>query len=150
MPAPLASYRPIVEDDIPDLFAVRIATWHNERGAEELEAMGITPESVRDRLATNHHGFVVRVEERTVGFAMGNRDNGEVWVIAVLKAYENRGFGRGLLTRVEDWLFEHGHTSIWLTTDTDERHRAVGFYRRLGWRDWKIEHGDRYMIKDRP
>jgi hypothetical protein len=29
-----------------------------------------------------------------------------------------------------------------------ENTRPVGFYRRLGWKDWKIEDGDRFMIKE--
>ena len=40
-----------------------------------------------------------------------------------------------------------GWEEIWLTTDVDENLRAVGFYRHLGWEDWKFEDGDRFMRK---
>ena len=44
------------------------------------------------------------------------------------------------------WCFYDG----WLTTDVDENLRAVGFYRHLGWEDWKFEDGDRFMKKRLP
>ena len=47
---------------------------------------------------------------------------------------------------VEDWLWSEGWKEIWLTTDPDESVRAVGFYQRLGWKDWKLDR-DRYMRK---
>ena len=49
---------------------------------------------------------------------------------------------------VEDWLSSEGWKEIWLTTDRGENIRAVGFYRHLGWSDWKVEpDGDRFMKK---
>ena len=133
--------------DILDLFAVRIATWDNDNGADELEALGITPDSVRRQLHTTHRGWLCRLDGKVVGFAIGNNQTGEMWVISVLKAYENRGIGRRLLTLVEGWLFAEGWKEIWLTTDPDENYRAVGFYRHCGWEDWKIENGERFMRK---
>ena len=43
--------RDIQTNDIATIFEVRIATWHNECGAEELEGFGITPESVEQMMA---------------------------------------------------------------------------------------------------
>jgi ribosomal protein S18 acetylase RimI-like enzyme len=149
MSAPIA-YREITPADIPALFRVRVATWHNPNGAEEMTRMGITPESVRQVLATTHRGWLAERGGEVIGFAMGNRADGEMWVIAVLKPYEGRGVGRCLITQVEDWLFAEGWEEVWLTTDVEESFRAVGFYKRLGWTDWKFEHGDRYMKKRRP
>jgi ribosomal protein S18 acetylase RimI-like enzyme len=143
-------FREIVPSDIPALFRVRVATWHNPNGAEEMTRMGITPESVKTVLETTHRGWLAESAGEVIGFAMGNRANGEMWVIAVLKPYEGRGIGKRLITRVEDWLFAEGWDEIWLTTDVEETFRAVGFYKRLGWTDWKFEHGDRYMRKCRP
>jgi ribosomal protein S18 acetylase RimI-like enzyme len=70
-----------------------------------------------------------------------------MWVIAVLAEHEGRGIGRAVLAEVESWLAECGWDEIWLTTDTDESLRAVGFYRHLGWQDWKFQDGDRFMRK---
>jgi GNAT superfamily N-acetyltransferase len=94
----------------------------------------------------SHKGWLCESDEQVVGFAMGNRENGEMWVIAVLKEHEGKGIGKTLLRFVEEWLWSEGWEDIWLTTDLDERDRAVGFYRRLGWQDWKLER-DRYMKK---
>jgi ribosomal protein S18 acetylase RimI-like enzyme len=81
---------------------------------------------------------------------MDGSETGEMWVIAVLKEFENQRVGRTLMTLVEDWLFSKGCAELWLTTDPDENFRAFGFYRTLGWKDWKIEHGDRFMKKIAP
>lgn len=140
-------YRDLVPSDMEAIFNVRVKTWHNPQGAEELERMGITPTSVGERMQASHRGWVAEQEGRVVGFAMGKLETGEMWVIAVLPEYENQGVGRQLLTHVEEWLGLQGWKEIWLTTDPDENVRAVGFYRHLGWVDWKIENGDRFMRK---
>ena len=99
-------------------------------------------------LQESHRGWLCESDSRVVGFAMGNKSNGEMWVIAVLKEYEGHGVGKRLLSLVEDWLFTEGWKEMWLTTDPDETIRAVGFYRHLGWTDWKMEPGgDRFMKK---
>lgn len=145
----MITFRQIIPKDIPALFTIRIATWHNERGAEELEAMGINPESVLNHLKTDHAGWIALDDEKPIGFSMSNRSAGEMWVIAVLPEYEGKGVGKELLHQAEAWLFSHGWETIWLTTDVDESVRAVGFYRHLGWVDWKMDE-DRYLQKHNP
>ena len=140
-------FRAIQTDDVPDMFEIRIATWHNSDGREEMTKIGITPHSVRQMLLDSHRGWLCEVDGRNVGFAIGNKETGEMWVIAVLNEFEGRAIGRELLRLVENWLGSQGWKEIWLTTDIDDNLRAVGFYRHEGWADWKIEHGDRYMRK---
>ena len=139
--------RELLPSDMDAVFDVRVKTWHNPNGAEELHRMGITPESVVERMKRSHRGWVAIAGDQIVGFAMGNKETGEMWVIAVLPAYENQGIGKRLLSLVENWLWAEGWTEIWLTTDPDETYRAVGFYRRLGWSDWKFENDVRFMKK---
>ena len=143
--------REIVFEDIPAIFEVRVATWHNENGREEMAQLGITHDAVREVLeAGTHRGWLAESDEGDViGFTMGIHESGEMWVIAVLPEHENHGIGRELMQVVEDWLFESSD-EIWLTTDEDENFRAVGFYRALGWEDWKMEGGDRFMRKSKP
>lgn len=145
----MITYRQIIENDIPSLFEIRVATWHNPRGAEELAAMGINPTSVAEQLRASYAGWIALDGETPVGFCMANKEEGELWVIAVLSDYEDRGIGRTLMSQAEAWLFSHGWKEIWLTTDSDENYRAVGFYRRIGWEDWKMD-VDRYMRKANP
>lgn len=140
--------REIEIEDLPTIFEVRIATWHNPNGTEELTRFGITIESVTQMFETgSHNGWLCEMDGQIVGFAMGDRTNGEMWVIAVLKEHEGKGIGRAVLDEVESWLASCGWQEIWLTTDVDETLRAVGFYRHLGWEDWKFQDGDRFMRK---
>lgn len=135
-------------EDLSIIFEVRIATWHNPHGAEELTKFGITIESVTRMLKDgSHKGWLCEIDGKIVGFTMGDRTSGELWVIAVLKEFEGKGIGRALMEEVEAWLESCGWQEIWLTTDVDETLRAVGFYRHLGWNDWKFQDGDRFMRK---
>jgi ribosomal protein S18 acetylase RimI-like enzyme len=143
-------YREIEERDIQALFEVRTATRENNLSREQLEVLGITGESVAHMLRTTHRGWLCEEDGEAVGFAMGNRRTGEMWVIAVLPDYERRGIGAVLLKRVEEWLWEEGWEEIWLTTDVDKALRAWGFYRRLGWADREVKEGLRYMKKAKP
>lgn len=145
----MISYRQTIPADIPSLLAIRVATWHHEGGAAELEARGINESSVLNRLRTDHAGWIALDGDRAIGFAMANRSSGELWVIAVLPEYEGRGIGRQLMRQAEAWLFSHGWEDIWLTTFVDETYRAVGFYRHLGWIDEKME-GARFLKKANP
>ena len=96
--------RGIEIEDLPSIFEVRIATWHNPNGAEELTQFGITIESVTKMLEDgSHQGWLCEEDGRIVGFTMGDRTKGEMWVIAVLKEYEGRGIGRALMNEVEAW-----------------------------------------------
>ncbi|MDF1811511.1 MAG: GNAT family N-acetyltransferase [Verrucomicrobiales bacterium] len=140
-------YRRITPDDLPSIFEVRVKTWHNPNGSEEMARMGINPDSVRQMLETTHHGWLAETNGDVVGFVMGNKQTAEMWVIAVLKEFENLGIGKSLMRLVEDWLVSEGCDRLWLTTDTDESYRAVGFYRHLGWIDCKMEKGDIFMTK---
>lgn len=139
--------REIQPKDMAAIFDVRVKTWHNANGEEEMLGMGITHESVCRMLKQSHQGWLAEYENRIIGFTMGNKATGEMWVIAVLKEFENQGIGKLLMQRVENWLTSEGCSELWLTTDSNEDFRAVGFYRHLGWDDWKLEDGDRFMKK---
>jgi GNAT superfamily N-acetyltransferase len=143
------NFREIVPEDVPQLFMVRTATDENNLSLETLHLLGITEESVRQMIASTHKGWLCETEGRIVGFAMGNRTSGELWVIAVLPGFIKRGIGTELLRRVEDWLFHEGCVRLWLTTDIDTSLRAYTFFLNNGWRDDKIEDGMRYMRKVR-
>ena len=141
-------YRAIDTTDVEDLIRVRISTDENSYSREGLGALGITPETVRGKLSSTHKGWLCEADGRVVGFAIGDRSSGELWVIAVLPEHVNRGIGSRLLALVESWLRECGCRRLWLTTDIDTKLRAYSFYLGNGWRDDRIEHGLRYMVKD--
>jgi len=143
-------FREITENDVPDLFTIRAATRENTISKKQLAELGINEKSVLAMVDTTHRGWLCVEDDRVIGFAMGNRENGEMWVIAILPDYEDRGIGKELLSRVEDWLWSEGWTEIWLTTDVDTTLRAYGFYRKQGWVDNEIKDNLRYMKKTDP
>jgi GNAT superfamily N-acetyltransferase len=142
--------RPIASDDVDALFEVRTRTRENTYTLEQLHRLGITPESVRAKLATTLNGWLCADGERVVAFAMADRSTGELWVIAVLPEYEGKGIGGALMRSAEAWLWASGCERAWLTTDVDQSLRAYGFYRHLGWTDWRIDDGLRWMELRRP
>ncbi len=128
------AFREITADDLPAVFELRVSTIENAITLEELERdYGITPESLAEAMKTDVRGWLCEADGRVVGFSMGDRSNGEVQVVAVLPGYERRGIGKGVLQRVQDWLYASGHEEVWLYANQDPNIRATGFYRRLGW-----------------
>lgn len=139
--------RQIEHKDVPALFVVRVATRENALSLEQLARLGVTEESIHVAIDGSHAGWLYEDQGKVVAFAMGDYEESELTVIAVLSSYEKQGIGGQLLSSVENWLKSKGCKEIWLTTDIDMELRAYGFYQRSGWVDTKIEHGDRYMRK---
>jgi len=140
--------REITQADIPALFEVRPQTRENAMSVEELASVGITPASISAAINHSHRGWLFDDGGEVGGFAMGDSENAELTVMAMLPQYEAKGIGGKLLKEVERWLKSEGCSRIWLTTDLNPDLRAYGFYLRHGWYDWKTAHGLRYMAKD--
>ena len=140
-------YRAITTRDIPSIFEVRVATDENKFTYEELERFDITPESVEQKLKATYRGWLCETDGDVVGFVIANKQTGEIWVIAVLPEYINKGIGTQLLNLAEHWLISSGKNNFWLTTDTDKSLRAYSFYLKNGWKEWKEENGLLYMKK---
>ena len=138
-------FREIVADDVPALFVLRPKTRENIMTVAQLARIGITVETVIESLSISHKGWLCADAGEVVGFAIGDRSNGELAVVAVLPEYEGRGIGGTLMDHVEAWLWRSGCTRAWLTTDVDTNLRAYGFYRKRGWTDWKVEKDLRWM-----
>jgi GNAT superfamily N-acetyltransferase len=115
------NFRPIADGDVGALFDVRTRTRENSYTLAELHRLGITPESVRARLATTFAGWLCADGDRVVAFAMADRSAGELWVIAVLSEYEGRGIGGELMRRAEEWLWTSGLRACM----ADDRRRHV-------------------------
>jgi ribosomal protein S18 acetylase RimI-like enzyme len=138
-------FREITAADVPALFYVRPRSRQNALTFEELQRLGINPQSVTESLEKTTKGWLCEDSGRVVAFSMADRATGEFLVIAVLPDYEGKGIGGKLMASAEEWLAASGCKRAWLSTDLDIRLRAYGFYRKLGWTDWKIERGNRYM-----
>jgi uncharacterized membrane protein YbaN (DUF454 family)/ribosomal protein S18 acetylase RimI-like enzyme len=135
------TFREIEPRDIPELLDLRTMVKENRLSMDDLIRMGITEETVAARLNSTYKGWLCQGQNgRAAGFSIGNRADGEMWVIAVLPEFEGRGIGRKLMLLVQDWLFKF-HDELWLTTEHDPGNRAYGFYQSLGWREVAVENG---------
>ncbi len=138
-------FREITAADVPALFYVRTRTRENTMTLEQLQRLGINPQSVTASLGRTTKGWLCEDADRIVAFSMADCGTGEFLVIAVLPEYEGKGVGGRLMCLAEEWLAASGCKRAWLTTDIDTTLRAYGFYRKRGWTDWKIERGLRWM-----
>ena len=140
-------FREITLNDIPAIFEVRVSTDENNFTYEELDKHGITPESVRVKLETTYKGWLCEIDQQVVGFVIGDKSSGEIWVIAVLSEFINLRIGTKLLQLAEEWLIRAGNKTLWLTTDTNKKLRAYSFYLKNSWKERKVENGLLYMQK---
>jgi ribosomal protein S18 acetylase RimI-like enzyme len=130
----MTTIRQMTATDLPEVFAVRVSTLENTITMQGLEEeYGLTRETLAEALQHSAKGWVCEIEGKIVGFAMGDRDSGEMTVLAVLPGFEKRGIGKQLLDRVQDWLFDSGHKELWLLTSPNPTFRAYGFYQAQGW-----------------
>lgn len=142
------AFREITTGDVPALFHVRPRTRENAMTLEELQRLGINPQTVSENLKKSTKGWLAEDASQVVAFSMADRATGEFLVIAVLPEYEGKGIGGRLMTLTKEWLAVSACKRAWLTTDLDTALRAYGFYRRYGWTDWKVERGMRWMELD--
>jgi GNAT superfamily N-acetyltransferase len=140
-------FREIATNDISNLLELRSKTDENNISSERLVELGITYETVKAKLNSSYRGWLCEIACETVGFAIGDRKTGELWVIAVHPEHLKKGIGGHLLKMVEDWLFDANCKKLWLTTDIDTSLRAYSFYINRGWKDDFFKHGLRYMYK---
>lgn len=137
-------------EDIETLFEIRCSVRENHLSREELAEMGITSQALVDVILQGESVWVACDEERMLGFAMVDADNGELFALFVRPDCEGRGVGARLLALAEARLFRD-HAVACLITDGREQMRAFGFYLRAGWRVVRAEEGgDVRMEKNRP
>ena len=140
-------FREITIRDIPALFDVRTPVRENASTRSGLYSAGITENAVEAMLRTSHRGWLCECGAKVVGFAMGNRETGEFWVIAVLPEFEGWGIGSKMLNLAESWLCATGWKEIWLWTSLDTQLRAYSFYKKHGWFDAEVRTNQRIMKK---
>ena len=136
-------YRPATPEDVAECLVVRGKTRQNPASEEWLRSIGITAESWAENIRSGAlPGHVCIVDGKIVGFCFGVRQTGEIQVVAILPAFEERGIGRELLGRTSKALAQLGHARLFLGCSPDPASRSYGFYRHLGWRS--TGHFDHY------
>jgi len=128
------TYRAAKPDDASVCIEIRGMTRENAFSQEELHALGVTTESwsmgIKDGSCP---GFVACDDGRIVGYCFGDRDTGEIVVLALLPSYEGRGIGKTLLAKMVKQLKNQGFQRLFLACSSDPDVRSYSFYRHLGW-----------------
>ena len=124
--------REIESKDLEELTYLRTLMKENVLTMEDLIQIGITVEETTIKLQTTFKGWLCEMDNKTVGFSMGNQEDGEMWVVAVHPDYEKKGVDKKVITLVQNWLFQTNDT-LWLTREDKPSNRAYGFYEKLGW-----------------
>jgi GNAT superfamily N-acetyltransferase len=135
--------------DVPVAFEIAIAGRERSFTREGLYAAGITEEFVIDALDVSRtvEGWVCECDAKVVGAAMGNRTNGEFWVMAVHPDYERRGIGSKLYTLTTDWLRSLGWKEAWLGVQEEIQVNAYSFFKHRGWVEDELRGPFRIMKK---
>lgn len=144
----IIAYRRAVPDDTPACLLLRGRTRENAISVERLAERGITLQSWRSAIADGSlPGHVATVDGEIVGYCFGDRDTGEIAVLALLPDHEGRGVGRTLLGLAADDFSSLGFTRLFLSCSPDPAVRSYGFYRHLGWRSSGRldDHGDEIL-----
>ena len=142
--------RPAVPADIPAFFDIRTSVRENEMSLEELASQGVTPQSLPALLDENARAWVAEQDGNVVAFVVASSLEARIVAMFVRPGHERQGLGRQLMHEAERWLFSQGCAEIWLVTDDDERVRANGFYRHLGWKLDDLLDGPVRFIKRAP
>ena len=121
-------------DDTPAFIDLRGKTRQNAVPKERLAEVGITADSWAEMMRSGSlPGQVCHHDGQLVGYCFGERDTGEIIVLALLPAFEGLGIGKTLLELVMTELRTHGHQRLFLGCSSDPASRSYGFYRYLGW-----------------
>lgn len=128
-------YRKAVPEDTPGCIDLRGKTRENAFSVEELQALGITLDSWRAGIADGSLlGYVGLVDGELAGYCFGDRDTGEIAVLALLPAHEGQGIGKALLDLMVEEFQGLGFKRLFLGCSPDPHVRSHGFYRHLGWK----------------
>jgi GNAT superfamily N-acetyltransferase len=136
-PAAAIAIREASRADMPGIAHVRTSVTENLLTREQLDARGITNESVAASFEQDSKGWVAVEDGRVVAFSIADRASRSIFALFVLPEYEARGLGSRLLDLAVDWLWQNGAGRIWLTTGPGTR--AAGFYARCGWRQTAVD-----------
>ena len=133
--------------DVSGMFKVRASVGENIMTAEELQAAGITPDTIAQAVRSAPCAWVAVADDEVIGFSMVDLDSACLFALFVLPQHEGQGIGTKLTRACEQALFQH-HSVAWL--ETARGSRAARLYRHLGWgNEIDIGGGDIRLEKQR-
>ncbi|ROL65705.1 GNAT family N-acetyltransferase [Pseudomonas protegens] len=128
------TFRRAVPDDASRCIEIRGLTRENAFSEEDLRDVGVTIGSwsagILDESAP---GIIACIDDEMIGYCFGDRDTGEITVLALLPAYEGRGIGKSLLEKMIQEFRHAGFKRLFLACSSDPNVRSYGFYRNFGW-----------------
>jgi len=119
--------RPATREDVPGMHRVRLAVRENK-----LTSCAINEEHYLPAIEHTGRGWVAVQDGDVRGFAVGNKETGNIWALFVHPEAEGRGLGRQLHDEMTAWMFAQGLIRLWLGTEPGTR--AQIFYEQAGWR----------------
>lgn len=129
------TYRRAVPSDIAACIELRGKTRENAVSVERLKHLGVTQASWSAGVANDDlPGYVCLEHVQIVGYVFADKRTGEIVVLALLPAWENRGIGKHLLEMIVTDLAKLGFRRLFLGCSSDPKVRSHGFYRHLGWK----------------
>ena len=141
-------FEPARSECASEYVSLRARTRQNAFSEEQLLSIGVTSETWAAGIESGAlPGHVCTAGGSVVGYCFGERDTGEILVVAVLPEFEGQGIGREVLRRTVDDLVEAGRTRLFLSCSPYPESRSYGFYRHLGWSstDSFDENGDEIL-----
>ncbi len=123
--------RELVRADYADVWDVRYAVTENT-----LRPGRIDDEDLRRETEDTGKGWVIDIDGRIDGFAIGNAVSGNVWALFVHPRGQGCGYGDALHQAMLHWFATQPIERLWLSTG--KQTKARGFYERRGW----VEVGD--------
>jgi GNAT superfamily N-acetyltransferase len=133
-------------EDLPEITRIRTSVRENHMSIEDLASRGITPETTAARMTSGELGsWVATLNDQIAAFAFADRTNGNLWALFTDPAHEGKGCGGALLSECETWLRDYGFDHAIL--DTAQHSKAVMFYAKRGWVEYRRDEHDVFMRK---
>lgn len=132
--------RQATQQDIPVMHRIRLAVRENR-----LTSGAIREEHYYSEIEVTGRGWVVVEGQDVVAFAVGNKDEANIWALFVDPEHEGQGYGRMLHAAVVEWLFAQGTHCIWLSTAPGTR--AQRFYEAAGWKFCRVLPGGEHYYE---
>ncbi len=96
----------------------------------------VSDQDVSDFISDRGKGWVCEEGDETLGFAIADLMENNIWALFIHPEHEGKGIGKYLHALMLDWYFAQGKDRVWLSTTPGTR--AEKFYRKAGWTETGI------------
>ena len=93
----------------------------------------VADEDCEEFITIRGKGWVCEINKQTIGFAIADLKESNIWALFLDPKFERRGIGQKLHQTMLDWYFTQTKVTVWLGTASNTR--AEKFYRKAGWKE---------------